>query len=473
MRQGHAVTFPLFLFLLFETGAVTAQEPAFLSGGMAIRYEEARGVFHYVFPCKLPLGDTPQSRGAATSAKDKTSALCWPVLVGRFRTVDGKSESPAFVAGILMVSASLVRFVPNDTKNANLMPDTPPTGTAFQYDAGHVMAILRTKEGAYGFTFQARCLGCSRDMPPLDTKKKAQLEGEYRDFGDSLTQFDIVSKRINELAAQIRIGITPKNQPTLKDPPEAMGLYSDVNQRFAELCPEPAKSCVHSYAKYQACKSGNLSTECGDPPGCSAFCALTSAALRELKAGLCTSRLLDSATLVPDWSAVARKMDAAREAKDPIDPKTMHLAAAPPGPPLDFMGKPTQPDNPCSVESTYATAMMYQMTSASMAHVPPNVMAGNRISGMTPQYPAVAKAAHIEGVVVLQATISRQGTIEKLQVLSGPPLLVQAALDAVKTWQYRPYLLNGEPVEVEAQIIVNFTQGGKAVGRPPESTPPN
>jgi hypothetical protein len=101
-------------------------------------------------------------------------------------------------------------------------------------------------------------------MPPLDAKKKAQLEGEYRDFKDSLTQFDIVSKRINELAAQIRIGITPKNQPSLKDPPEAMGLYSDVNQRFAELCPEPAKSCVHSYAKYQACKSGNLSMECGN-----------------------------------------------------------------------------------------------------------------------------------------------------------------------------------------------------------------
>jgi TonB family protein len=488
MRLRPAVTFALFLLFLLETGVVMPQEPAFLSGSMAVRYEEARGVFHYVFPCKLPPGDAPQSSGGATSVKDKASALCWPVLVGRFRTVDSKSESPVLVAGILMVSDSLVRFVPNDAKNANLMPDTPPTDIAFQYDAGHVVeAVLHTKEGAYGFTFQAMCIGCTLGTPPLDTKKTAQLEGEYRDFENSLTQFGTVFERINELASQIRFGITPKNQPTLKDPPEAMGLYSDLNQRFAELCPEAAKSCVRSYAKYQACKSGNFSTECGDPPGCSAFCALTPGAFRDLKASFCKSKFLDSAALVPDWSGVARKMDAAREAKGPIDPKTMHLAAAPPGPPLDFMGKPTQPDNPCSVESTYATAMMYQVTSAGMAHmtpssptlvdgklnVAPNIIAGNKISGMIPQYPAVAKAGHVEGVVVLQATISRQGSIEKLQVLSGPPLLVQAALDAVKTWQYRPYLLNGEAVEVEAQITVNFTQGAKASGRPPESTPPN
>jgi TonB family protein len=473
MRWCPTVTFVLVLFFQLETGVVIPQEPAFLSGGSAVRYEEAKGVFHYVFPCKLPLGDTPQPSGGTTSTNGMTSALCWPVFVSWFQTVDAKSESMISVSGVLMVSDSLVRFVPNDAKTNNLMPDAPPTGISFQYDAGHMMAVLRTKEGAYGFTFRAMCIGCTLGTGPLDTNKAAQLEGEYRDLEESLTQFGTVSKRINELAAQIRLGITPKNQPTLKDPPEAMGLYSDLNQRFAELCPEPAKSCVHSYAKYQACKSGNLTFECGDPPDCSAFCALTPGTVRELKAGLCTSKFLDSASLVPDWSGVARKMDAAREAKGPIDPKTFHLVSHPPGPPLDFMSKPTQPDNPCSVESTYATAMMYQMTSVGMAHVPPSVIAGNKISGMTPQYPAVAKAAHIEGVVVLQATISKQGSIERLQVLSGPPLLLQAALDAVKTWQYRPYMLNGEPVEVEAQVTVNFTQGGKASERSPENTPPN
>ena len=77
-----------------------------------------------------------------------------------------------------------------------------------------------------------------------------------------------------------------------------------------------------------------------------------------------------------------------------------------------------------------------------------------------PQYPAIAKAARIQGTVVLQATISKNGTIENLHVISGPPMLQQAAMEAVKTWRYRPYLLNGEPVEVETQVNVIFTLGG-------------
>ncbi len=73
-----------------------------------------------------------------------------------------------------------------------------------------------------------------------------------------------------------------------------------------------------------------------------------------------------------------------------------------------------------------------------------------------PQYPAIAKAARQEGTVVLQAVISKSGTIEHLQVVSGPPTLQQAALDAVKTWRYRPYLLNDQPIEVETTVSVIF-----------------
>jgi protein TonB len=61
---------------------------------------------------------------------------------------------------------------------------------------------------------------------------------------------------------------------------------------------------------------------------------------------------------------------------------------------------------------------------------------------------------------VLQATISKGGTIEGLQVLSGPPMLQQAAMDAVRSWRYKPYLLNGEPVEVGTTINVVFSLGG-------------
>ncbi|HUJ95039.1 MAG TPA: energy transducer TonB [Terriglobales bacterium] len=85
-----------------------------------------------------------------------------------------------------------------------------------------------------------------------------------------------------------------------------------------------------------------------------------------------------------------------------------------------------------------------------------HIMEGNLIYRVQPQYPPLARQARIQGSVVLQAVISREGAIEKLQVLSGHPMLVQAAVEAVRHWRYRPYVLNGEPVEVETEVTVNF-----------------
>lgn len=73
-----------------------------------------------------------------------------------------------------------------------------------------------------------------------------------------------------------------------------------------------------------------------------------------------------------------------------------------------------------------------------------------------PLYPAIAKAAGVEGTVTLAATISKSGTVENLRVVSGPAMLQQAAIDAVKNWRYRPYFLNGDPVEVETTVNVVF-----------------
>ncbi len=74
-----------------------------------------------------------------------------------------------------------------------------------------------------------------------------------------------------------------------------------------------------------------------------------------------------------------------------------------------------------------------------------------------PAYPQLAKQARIQGIVKLHALISKEGTIEDLKVVSGHPLLVPSALDAVRQWAYQPTLLNGEPVGVETEIEVNFT----------------
>ncbi|HEY3625884.1 MAG TPA: energy transducer TonB, partial [Terracidiphilus sp.] len=88
--------------------------------------------------------------------------------------------------------------------------------------------------------------------------------------------------------------------------------------------------------------------------------------------------------------------------------------------------------------------------------LPSVLAAGMVLEKVLPVYPALAKAAHVEGTVVLQAMISRLGTVENLRVISGHPMLQQAAMDAVHSWRYRPYLLNGQPVEVETTVNVIF-----------------
>jgi protein TonB len=88
------------------------------------------------------------------------------------------------------------------------------------------------------------------------------------------------------------------------------------------------------------------------------------------------------------------------------------------------------------------------------------VSRANLIRQVRPVYPPLARQARIQGTVKLTAIISKTGSIEKLEVLQGHPLLIPAALFAVKQWRYRPTLLNGQPVEVVTQVDVNFTLRG-------------
>jgi len=84
------------------------------------------------------------------------------------------------------------------------------------------------------------------------------------------------------------------------------------------------------------------------------------------------------------------------------------------------------------------------------------VAEGLKTHNVTPKYPVEARQQRIEGDVLLQATIDTKGNLGKLKAIQGDPILVAAALDAVKQWRYRPYMLKGEPVEVETTIRVQF-----------------
>lgn len=85
---------------------------------------------------------------------------------------------------------------------------------------------------------------------------------------------------------------------------------------------------------------------------------------------------------------------------------------------------------------------------------------GNLLYRVQPIYPSIARQARVQGMVELRAIISKTGTIENLVVVRGHPMLSAAAVEAVRQWRYRPYLLNNQPIEVETEITVNFLLSG-------------
>jgi TonB family protein len=132
-------------------------------------------------------------------------------------------------------------------------------------------------------------------------------------------------------------------------------------------------------------------------------------------------------------------------------------AAAPPPPPPPPQWAP--PWNPAPPKPT------------GPQRVSSGVMAGLAISQPQPVYPDAAKAQHIQGVVVLRARIAKDGTVKDLQLISGPPALVVSAIDAVRQWKYKPFLLNGEPTEVDTTININYTLGDSEPPVQPGATP--
>jgi protein TonB len=122
------------------------------------------------------------------------------------------------------------------------------------------------------------------------------------------------------------------------------------------------------------------------------------------------------------------------------------------------------PGSPDGVLSALATSPRPIIPAAPVRVAPPvrisHMDEGDLVRKILPVYPVLARNARVQGQVVLQAVISKQGAIENLKVVAGHPMLVPAAIEAVRQWRYRPYVLNNEPVEVETLITVNFSLGG-------------
>jgi periplasmic protein TonB len=134
------------------------------------------------------------------------------------------------------------------------------------------------------------------------------------------------------------------------------------------------------------------------------------------------------------------------------------------GPSGPYAPGPSGPGSDVGLLNSLATATGPLMPAAPAVRIAPirisHMSEGDVIRKVLPTYPPLARGARIQGQVILQAVISKQGTIENLRLVTGHPMLVPAAIEAVRQWRYRPYILNNDPVEVETQITVNFSLAG-------------
>ena len=166
---------------------------------------------------------------------------------------------------------------------------------------------------------------------------------------------------------------------------------------------------------------------------------------------------------VPVQTAIFRNPFAA----PPVIPITIRMEPDTTPPPTSFIDLNRVQDGVPGADAP-STSIFHSNRPPTVRAAPPRsvsissgVIEGYILHRTTPVYPPIARTVGVSGTVALAATISKTGTIENLRVLSGHPLLRQAALDAVQQWRYRPYLLNGQPVEVETTINVVFNLGSR------------
>ena len=150
--------------------------------------------------------------------------------------------------------------------------------------------------------------------------------------------------------------------------------------------------------------------------------------------------------------------ETAADAPTAASPSTPAPASASTAAPKNKIGSTTTRSAASDSAGTVASPDAQTISgSRKLRYVPANVMEGNLLSAPRPEYPPRARVAHIEGQVIMQATISRSGSIKTLHVINGPQPLRSAAIDAVRHWRYRPFSVDGRPMEVATTVYVNFS----------------
>jgi protein TonB len=267
-------------------------------------------------------------------------------------------------------------------------------------------------------------------------------------------------------AQQLQFKVTPENQPKDTLSPETMAAYSALNRRLADAVAEPASSCLNAYATYQACKAGDSPSNCGIAPACSLTEPLPVMDLSGIRMNFPPGE--NAAVLMP---ASVGRTQLIPENGPPTELKIIKQDAAPP----PVKAEPTPGESPSPgngpVRIVQAPALPI-LESKGPVRISGGVIAGARTSFVQPQYPIVAKMAHLSGTVVMRAIISKTGTIQNLEVMStSTPIFNNAAIDAVRQWVYKPYMLKGEVTEVDTTITVNFALNNPNKNPPAPASP--
>ena len=165
-------------------------------------------------------------------------------------------------------------------------------------------------------------------------------------------------------------------------------------------------------------------------------------------------------TFTPTSTGIVAPVDKTQEAPPPPVGTTSGVVGGVPGGVVDGVSGGMNGEMLNSAPSAPSLAKSPMPTPVKRIRVAARVAEANLIHDVTPQYPTEAGRARLEGTVLLMAVIGKDGSVKDVRVESGLPILAQAAIDAVRQWRYKPYLIDGEPVEVDSRITINFTLSG-------------
>jgi len=333
---------------LLEETTLPAQEPAFIGGDQAVRFEQAPGFFHYAAMCRTATEFKAQIPPNRLPREMNEPAVCWYVMGSRMRTGGGTKDASPPPDGKLISSEHHVRFIPHDGTLADLYMDLRPHEIAMKREPGQLFATLGTREIQFNFRFSKICPTCARGTPTPAGINPALLEQEFKLVSDSLSNFHSGWLRVYTLSSKIRVEVVAGNQPGGSASQADMRFYGNLNLHLAESCPEPAKSCIGSFATYETCKAIRGESGCGQEPNCSATCAVSIRELQDLQARPCVQLDQQSASLLPDWSQILRQKNPGSIPAKPL-----------PGGPVDI--QLTSRSNPppgvgCSVQASYLRA---------------------------------------------------------------------------------------------------------------------